>query len=107
MDHHTINRSSGRRKLPPELKRTISLRIMVTEGDFADLKVISDGWGIPVSTAAYAMVATELASSRSVALDLGGLGLEFASAIRLLAAHRLVRDQQKTVLGVGLIDEKN
>lgn len=88
-----ILKKYGRRKLPPELRRSVVLRVMVTEGDSADIEAIAEGWGVSLSTAAYAMIATELASSRSKALDLGSLGLTFASTIRLIAAQRLVREQ--------------
>lgn len=98
---HKATKRIGRRKLPPELKRSVTVRIMVTEGDYADLESIAEGWNVPLSTAAYAMVATELAASRSMALDLGQLGLQFSSSVRLLAAQRLVRDQQTPALSMG------
>jgi hypothetical protein len=94
MKIQTTNQS-GRRKLPAELRRSQVLRIMVTEGDLLDLQVIAAAWGVPIATAGYAMLATELATARSIALDIGSLGVEVGASIRICAAQKPIRVQRR------------
>ncbi len=89
-----IGAATGRRAVPDELRRSETVRIMVTPGDLADLRVIASGWGVPFSTAAYAMIATELASARGTSLSASIFPVEVMASVRLLASQRLVKNQR-------------
>lgn len=88
-------RNSGRIKMPPELVRSETIRLQVTPGDKADLEAIAEAWGVPLSTAAFAMVATELAEARGTSLSASIFPIEVMASVRLLAAQRMVRNQGK------------
>ena len=85
----------GRVPIPAELRRSEVVRVMVTPGDKADLKSIAEAWGVPLSTAAFAMIATELASARGSSLSASIFPVEVMASVRLLSAQRKVRNQGK------------
>ena len=78
-----VNLGSGRKKLPPEVARSHAVRIMFTEGQYQDLEHIAEAWGVGTATVVFAFTAKELAECRKMILNLGGLGLEFAAAVRI------------------------
>ena len=83
----------GRVPIPAELRRSEVVRVMVTPGDKADLQSIAEAWGVPLSTAAFAMIATELASARGSSLSASIFPVEVMASVRLLSAQRKVRNQ--------------
>ncbi len=91
--------NSGRIAVPDELRRSETIRLQITVGDKADLEHIARGWGVPLSTAAYAMVATELASARGHSLSASIFTVEVMASVRLLAAQRAIRNQKNSFEG--------
>ena len=77
---------SGRPPTPPELRRTESVRMMLRPGQAADLALVAEGWGVPLGTAAYAIVAEKLAEWRGVHPQLGSVGVARAAASHALLA---------------------
>ena len=80
----TGQRGSGRPHGPPELRRTESVRLMVRAGEYADLAVIADAWGVPVATVGWVMIHERLAELRSVAPNLGAVGVARTAASQAL-----------------------
>ena len=77
-------RGSGRPPSPPELRRTQSVRIMLGPGEYADLAAVAEGWGVPVGTAAWAIVSEQIAKWRGQHPDLGAHGVAIAAASHAL-----------------------
>ena len=92
-----VRPTSGCIGVPDELRRSVALRLQLTPGDKADLSHIAKAWGVPVSTAAYAMVATELAKARGVPLNGGILPIEVMASVHLLAAQRKIGSRGKSI----------
>ena len=82
----TTRRKSGPVPGPPELVRTVAIQIRVTADERADLLTIAEGWGIPLATAAYVMIAVYLAECRQGTVNLGHVGVKIAATSRRLAA---------------------
>ncbi len=80
----SAHRGSGRPPSPPELRRTESVRMMLRPGQAADLAQVAEGWGVPLGTAAYAIVAEKLAEWRGVDPHLGSVGVARAAASHAL-----------------------
>lgn len=83
-------RNSGRLAVPDELRRSETIRLQVTVGDKADLEHIAAAWGVPLGTAAFAMVATELAAARGTSLSASIFPVEVMASVRLLAQQAKV-----------------
>ena len=49
-----------------------------------DLEAIAEGWGVPVATAAWAIIVEQLARWRRQAPELGPHGLTIAAAVTVL-----------------------
>ena len=82
-------RGSRRVALTPELIRSCGVRVFLREGQYADLRTIAEGWGVPPATAAYAMVVTFLAECRRNPVDLGPVGVKIAASSLMLTAQGL------------------
>lgn len=85
----------GRIPIPDELRRSECVRVMITPGDKADLTSIAEAWGVPMSTAAFAMISTELATARGTSLSASIFPIEVMASVRVLAAQRKVRNQRE------------
>jgi hypothetical protein len=79
-----VNRGSGRPSGPPELRRSCSARVMLRPGEWADLVAISEAWGVPPATAAWAIVSEQIAKWRGLTPNLGREGLQIAAASHAL-----------------------
>ena len=84
------NACTGRIAVPAELRRSETIRLQLTPGDRADLQAIAEGWGVAIGTAAFAMIATELAAARGTSLGASVFPVEVMASVRLLAAQRAV-----------------
>ena len=76
----------GRVAGPVELRRTIQVRSCLRPGEAADLEAVAEGWGVPIGTAAWAIIAERLAEWRAVSPDLGRVGVVRAAASAALLA---------------------
>jgi hypothetical protein len=70
----------------PWLSRTERVAVMVRPGERDDLALIAEAWGVPVATAAWALLSTELGRIRREAVPLGELGAAIVATRRVLAA---------------------
>lgn len=66
--------------------------VLLRPGELDDLRAIAEGWGCPVGTAAWAIVAERLAAWRGTRLELGSLGAP-------LRAARVVLERAETERG--------
>ena len=64
--------------------RSKGIRTMFRPGEYEDLCVIAERWGVPVATAVWAIVADQLARYRKRAPELGQHGLAIAAALVVL-----------------------
>ena len=64
--------------------RSVPVKAMFRPFEADDLDTIAEGWGVPVATAAWAIIAEQLARWRRQAPELGPHGLAIASAITVL-----------------------
>lgn len=78
-------RNSGRKPGDPLTTRTEPVRIMVRPGEREDLGTLAEAWGCPLSTAAWAILSTELARIRGTRVDLGPLDLQIRATARVLS----------------------
>ncbi len=69
---------------------------MFCEPEYADLETIAEGWGVPVSTALWAIVVSELAKWRGQAPELGKRGIAIAAAITVLRLKSLEAESDTT-----------
>ena len=83
----------GNPGLPPELRRSERLTVMVRPGDLADLVDLANGWGVPVSAAAWSILSDYLAELRREGHQADGL--------ILAASRRLVDQAEKAREGNG------
>ena len=81
--------TQGVAKLPPELRRSEVVRVSCRPGEMVDLETISRAWGVPPSTAAWAIVASYISDCRSEALTLGEHTLGIAACCKLGASMRV------------------
>ena len=77
-------RNSGRVAQPPDLVRSQPLKVMLRPGQYADLDAVAEGWGVPIGTAAWAILAEQLAKWRGSAPDLGLVGMKRAATAHAL-----------------------
>ncbi len=82
---------SGRPPTLPALRRTEPVRMMLRPDQTADLAEVAEGWGVPLGTAAYAIVADKLAEWRGVHPHLGSVGVARAAASHALLAAGIPR----------------
>ena len=87
----SAQRGSGRPPSPPELRRTESVRLMVRVGEYADLEAVAEGWGVPIATAAWAIVSEQIAKWRGIQPDLGRDGVKIAAASHALVIRGIGR----------------
>ena len=80
----TANLGSGHPTGPVELVRSESVRVMVRPGEKADLDAVADAWGVPVGTAAWAILSEVIAGWRGIHPDLGREGVKIAAASHAL-----------------------
>ena len=66
--------------------------------EYADLETIAEGWGVPVSTATWAIVIGELARWRRQAPEYGKNGIAIASAITVLRLKSLGAESDTTAV---------
>ena len=64
--------------------RSVPIKAMFRPPEADDLETIAEGWGVPVATAAWAIIAEQLARWRRQAPDLGPHGLAIAAATTVL-----------------------
>ena len=83
---------SGQAKGDPAWTRTHPCRIMLRAGEAEDLATIAASWGVPLGTAAWALLHAELARIRCAGAQLGDLGLEIAASLRTLRREAVARD---------------
>ena len=69
---------------PPEIRRSVEIRVSIRPGEAADLRKIADGWGVPPATAAWAILHEALRRARRRAPELGPAGLAIAAGVALL-----------------------
>jgi acetylornithine/succinyldiaminopimelate/putrescine aminotransferase len=71
------------------MRRSEPVVVSCRKGEFEDLNVIADGWGVPVATVVWAMMHDALARYRLMAPTLGPNGLVIAAALEVLrVGHR-------------------
>jgi len=78
---------AGHPSLPPELRRSHRVKCQLRAGEFADLRHIAEGWGVPVGTAAYAILSGflgELRDRPGAALALSPDTLAVRASARIL-----------------------
>ncbi len=63
--------------------RSRPVRTMFRQREYRELQAISKGWGVPVATAVWAIVADQLARWRRRAPDLGEHGLAIAAGLTI------------------------
>ena len=61
--------------------RSKPVRTMFRPGELRELQAISNGWGVPVATAVWAIVADQLARWQTRAPELGKHGLAIAAGL--------------------------
>ncbi len=64
--------------------RSVPIKSMYRPPEYEDLEAIAEGWGVPVATAVWAIVADQLARWRRQAPELGKHGLAIAAATTVL-----------------------
>ena len=64
--------------------RSVPVKAMFRPPEADDLETIAEGWGVPVATAAWAIIAEQLARWRRQAPELGPHGLAIAAAATVL-----------------------
>jgi hypothetical protein len=79
---------SGRKAGNPELTRTEPVRVMLRASERDDLMTLAEAWGVPLSTATWALVATELARIRGGQVELGTVELAMRATARVLVQAR-------------------
>ena len=77
-------RGSGRRPGDPLTTRTEPVRLMLRPGEREDIETLAEAWGCPPATAAWCVLATELARLRGDRVDLGELGIAIRASFRAL-----------------------
>jgi hypothetical protein len=85
-----MNDRAGRQK--PEKKlwvRSEPVKAMFTPVEYADLETIADGWGVPIATALWAIVASELSRLRRRTPEYGQHGIAIAAAVTVLRLKEL------------------
>ena len=68
--------------------RSVPVKSMFRPAEHADIEAIAKGWGVPVATAVWAIVADQLARWRRRAPELGKHGLAIAAAMTVLREKR-------------------
>ena len=76
-------KTRGRKPGDPLTVRSEPVRCMLRAGEFDDLAAIADGWGVPVGTAGWALIADALAKIRGSRADLAEVGIAVAAARRI------------------------
>ncbi len=72
---------------------------MICPPEYADLETIAEGWGVPVSSAMWAIVASELARWRRPAPEYGKHGIAIAAATTVLRLKGLEAESDITAGG--------
>ena len=75
--------------------RSVPVKSMFRPAEHADIEAIAKGWGVPVATAVWAIVADQLARWRRRAPELGKHGLAIAAATTVLR-EKAKRDRNGT-----------
>ena len=83
----TDGTGGGRKPGPASRTRSEPVRVMLTPSEREDLATLASGWGVPVGTAAYALVGRELARFRGYRGDLGDAGAAIRAGMRSLAVR--------------------
>ena len=78
--------------------RSRPVKAMFSPPEYADLETIARGWGVPVSTALWAIVVSQLAKWRGQAPELGKHGIAIASAITVLRLTSLEAESDSTAV---------
>jgi hypothetical protein len=60
------------------------VKTMFRPPEYADLETIAEGWGVPIATAVWAIVVSELARWRSMPPEYGKQGIAIAAATTVL-----------------------
>lgn len=84
---------SGR---PPKLRDTVRdkiIRVSVTQTEYEVMELLSDQWDVPVATAAYGLLADQIASCRK-AKDLAMPEKLFYAASQIVAKYKPIVDTQ-------------
>ena len=86
----------GRIATPPELARSVRLKVSFRPSEIADLEAIAEAWDVPVGAAAWAIVSDVLAEIRGL-WESG----DRPSQLALLAARsmRLARESRAILAG--------
>ncbi len=99
-------RRRGRGTADPLWVRSYPVKAMFRPGEYDDLVHISEGWGVPVGTAMWAIVHDQLARWRRQAPQLGEHGLAIAGALAVLRQKRdRARDGASQGGGTDVIGE--
>ncbi len=73
-------------KLPRDWVRSEQLRLTFRPGELADLAELARHWGVPVGTAAWAIVHERLAGWRRWRVELGAPGAALRAGLEVLRA---------------------
>ena len=76
--------------------RSQPVKAMFNRAEYADLEIIAEGWGVPVATAMWAIVVSELARWRRQAPEYGQHGISIAAAITVLRLKSVEADSDTT-----------
>ena len=76
--------------------RSRHVKAMFCPPEYADLETIAEAWGVPVSTAMWAIVASQLAKWRRQAPEYGKHGIAIAAATTVLRLKGLEDDSDTT-----------
>ncbi len=63
-DHGGVQRKGGRARMAAELRRSDEVRVMLRPWEYRTLQRVAEAWGVPLATAAWAIVADALARTR-------------------------------------------
>ena len=78
--------------------RSRPVKAMFCPPEYADLETIAEAWGVPVSTAMWAIVASQLAKWRRQAPEYGKHGIAIAAATTVLRLRGLEADSDTTAV---------
>lgn len=81
----------------PELRRSSELKFKVQPGQLSDLRLIAQGWGVPLTVTCYAIIAEFISRARHEALKFGSdpVYKQLVASARLLAAMEVSNDDEE------------
>lgn len=101
------NRGSGRPPMDPGVTRSEPLRIMLRPAERDDLLTLAAAWDVPLSTACWALVATELGRIRGEKADLGAVEMALKATARTLVNAQGKTRQAEASVGRAYTEVKD